>query len=115
MGDLQAVLEGKTAFLEVGAVELHGHREIRAHRGAHRSDRIQQGAGAVGQFAAIPVVALVAARAEKLGKEVAVSGVNLYPGEAGLFHRRGADAETAHDILDFRFGEGHGFAELSPR
>ena len=43
-----------------------------------------------------------------------MSGVNLYSGEAGLFHRRGADAETAHNILYFRFGEGHGFAELSP-
>ena len=47
LGHLQAVLECEAAFLEVGAVELHRHREFRTYGFPDRGDDIQQRAGAV--------------------------------------------------------------------
>ncbi|MCY1417196.1 hypothetical protein D9M71_327240 [compost metagenome] len=101
---LAGIVGTEAAALEVGGVELDRHGKLRRHHGAHGFDNLQQQARAVLQRAAPGIRARVAQRREELAQQVAMRGVNLYPGKAGLFSQLRATGEA----LD-HFGD-HGFS-----
>ena len=106
------VVLAESAALEVGGVELHRHREARAHPGPHPSYDLDEEPHPARRVAAPLVVTQVRQRREELGDEVAVGGVELHPVEAGGLTHRGSRREAIDDVLDLDGRElaGHGRA-----
>ena len=76
--------------------------EAAADLGADRPDDVEEEARAVGQRAAVLVLAVVDARAQELGEQIAVGGVQLDAVEARFARPPGAAGEGADRVVDLR-------------
>ena len=112
-GHLQAVFERKAAFLEIGAVELHRNREVRADERADSVHREHQDARSVFEAAAPAIIALVRARAQELRKKVTMRRVDLHPGKADFLAHPCRSTKAADDVQDFILGHGDRLTELT--